>query len=175
MTTDTQETMTLETTTTLSRRSGAVEARMTRRFDHAPDEVWRFLTEPALLAQWLAPGKIGLEIGGEAALDFQDSGIVIRSKVTAFVPGRVLEYSWSSPGEPLRPLRWDVEPDGDGARLSLSLSIPEGEDAARSCAGFDAHLEMLAAALEGVPIKFPFLSFKAAREVYAARLEKQAR
>jgi hypothetical protein len=52
----------------------------------------------------------------------------------------------------------------------LTLRIPDNEDIARTCAGWDAHLEMLAAAMEGVPIKFPFERFKAAREAYRARL-----
>ena len=42
-----------------------------------------------------------------------------------------------------------------GIQLVLTLRLPSGEDIAKACAGFDAHLEMLAAALEGVPIRFP--------------------
>jgi hypothetical protein len=55
-------------------------------------------------------------------------------------------------------------------RLVLTLSVPDGEDAGRSAAGWAAHLEMLAAALAGAPIKFPFEVFKAARDSYRAQL-----
>jgi hypothetical protein len=48
------------------------------------------------------------------------------------------------------------------------LHVPAGEDAARAAAGFETHLEMLAAALEGVPIKFPFQLFKELRAAYQA-------
>ena len=156
---------------TFSRREGYVEARLSRSFEHPPEALWRALTDPAVLPQWLAPGEIGLRVGGPAHLDFADSGTVIRSNVTAFDDGRLIEYSWSSPGEPSRPVRWEIEAADGGSRLTLTLGIPEDEDAARACAGWEAHLEMLAAALEGVPIKFPFLSFKAAREAYAAKLQ----
>ena len=155
---------------TLRRAGGRIEARLERHFAHPPQALWAMLTEPARLVAWLAPGTIELREGGAAKLSFEDSGTVIDSTVSAFEPGRVLEYSWSGPGEPLRPVRWQVAAEGDGARLTLKLGVPEGEDAARACAGWEAHLEMLAAALEGVPIKFPFLRFKEMREAYKAAL-----
>ena len=67
-------------------------------------------------------------------------------------------------------MRWELTPEGDETRLDLTLSVPAGEDPGRACAGWEAHLEMLLAALEGVPIKFPFESFKAAREAYRAKV-----
>ena len=124
------------------------------------------LTDPAELPKWLAPGEIELRQGGRAKLDFTDSGTVIDSTVSALEPERLLAYSWSSPGEPERPVRWELEPDGDGTRLVLTLRVPDSEDVARACAGWEAHLQMLLAALEGVPIKFPFERFKSTREAY---------
>lgn len=155
----------------ISRQGGAIQVTLTRVFDHAVATVWAALTEPARLAQWLAPGEIELHAGGRARLDFVDSGTVIDSVVSDFRPGAVLEYSWSQPGEPLRPVRWELHAEGPAAtRLVLTLTIPAGEDAGRAAAGWEAHLEMLAAALEDVPIKFPFEQFKAAREAYRALL-----
>ncbi len=37
---------------------------------------------------------------------------------------------------------------------------------ARSCAGWEAHLMMLLASIEGVPIKFPFERFQSTRARY---------
>jgi uncharacterized protein YndB with AHSA1/START domain len=154
----------------LSRKGEIVTARLTRRFDHPSDLLWRMLTDSAQLPKWLAPGTIDLKAGGAARLDFADSGTVIDSTVTGFEPGRLIEYSWSRPGEPERPVRWRIEPQEGGARLDLELRVPANEDAGRACAGWEAHLEMLEAALEGVPIKFPFESFKAAREAYRGKV-----
>jgi len=67
-------------------------------------------------------------------------------------------------------VRWQVEPQAGGTRLALSQKTPEGEDPGRACAGWEAHLEMLEAALEGVPIKFPFERFKAARDAYRPKV-----
>ena len=150
----------------LSRDGDFVTARMVRRMEHAPDVVWRALTQPAMLAQWLAPGSIEPRVGGAVRLEFAGSGTVIDSQVSAFEGGRMLEYAWSKPGEPLRPVRWVLEAEGAACMLVLTVKTPAGEDPGRACAGFEAHLEMLAAALAGAPIGFPFETFKAAREAY---------
>ena len=157
---------------TFTKKGDAMEARMSRDFEAAPDEVWTMLTQPASRVQWLAPGEIELKVGGSARLDFVDSGIVIDSQVSALEPGKVLEFSWSGPGEPLRPVRFELTPGPEGTSLGLTLVQPASEDAGRSAAGWSAHLEMLAAALAGVPIKFPFERFKAARDAYRAELAK---
>ena len=154
------------------RQPGFVEACFRASFDHPAAEVWSYLTDPARLPLWLAPGEVGLAYGAPVRLDFGDSGVVVESVVTAFEPGRLIQYAWSGPGEPQRPLTWRVAPDDAGrSTLELVLQIPEGEDAARAFAGWDAHLEMLAAALEQVAIRFPFEHFKARRAHYVAELQ----
>ncbi|WP_404301294.1 SRPBCC family protein [Alicycliphilus denitrificans] len=155
---------------TLHRTPTGFEGRLTRQFDHGTDAVWRMLTEPQAMAQWLAPGSIEPRAGGAVRIDFADSGTVIDSLVTAFEAQRLLAYSWSSGSEPERPMRWELAPAGAGSTLTLTLQIPAHEDAAKACAGFEGHLDMLEAALEGVPIKFPFQRFLAARSAYGAQL-----
>lgn len=154
----------------LTQMAGRVTGVMTMQLEHPPSMVWSALTESQHLANWLAPGEIEPRVGGAVKLAFEQSGVVIDSQVAALTPGRVLEYSWSGVGEPRRPIVWSVEPRDDGALLTLTIDLPDTEDAARGCAGWAAHLEMLAAALEGVPIKFPFETFKAQRDVYRAQL-----
>jgi uncharacterized protein YndB with AHSA1/START domain len=147
-----------------------IQAELRLILDNHVEEVWAALTRADRLPQWLAPGHIDLRPGGAVRLDFADSGIVIDSAVTAIEPQRLLEYSWSGPGEPKRPVRWTLEPIGAATDLTLTLTLPAEDDAGRSAAGWAAHLDMLAAALAGVPIKFPFELFKAARDQYRAEL-----
>jgi uncharacterized protein YndB with AHSA1/START domain len=153
---------------TIRRLGNMFEATIVRSFDHDQPTLWAMLTDPAKLPLWLAPGALSQRKGGAAQLNFPESGINVDSLITEIEPPRLIEYSWSSPGQPQRPLRWEILPAAGGAKLTLTLRIPENEDIARTCAGWDAHLDMLAAALEGVPIKFPFERFKAAREAYKA-------
>jgi uncharacterized protein YndB with AHSA1/START domain len=150
---------------------GYYVAKLERVLEHDQDAVWAMLTEPSRIVEWLAPGEIELRKGGSAKLNFVDSGIVIDSIVSEFDPPHLLEYSWSGPGEPVRPLRWETEAIETGTRLTLTLRSPEDEDMARSCAGWEAHLMMLMAAIEGVPIKFPFDHFMSTREAYKQILE----
>jgi len=149
---------------TLQPETTVTEFRLT--LDSRVDEVWAALTEPGWLAKWLAPGEIDLRVGGTVRLDFGESGATIDSQVTALEPHRLLEYSWSIPGEPPRPLRWELEPIGPTTLLTLRLTIAASEDAGRAAAGWAAHLEMLQAALLGAPAKFPFEVFRVARDAY---------
>ena len=152
--------------TTFEREPGSVAAVTTRRLGHPTPAVWQMIAEPARVAQWLAPGRIEPRVGGAVRLDFADSGTVIESEVSAFEDGRVVAFSWSKRGEPDRPVRIEVAPDGASALLTLTVMTPDGEDPARAAAGWAAHLAMLEAALAGAPIAFPFETFKAAREAY---------
>jgi len=155
---------------TIRRVGKRFEARLERTLEHDQQAVWKMLTDSSQLPQWLAPGTLALNKGGTAKLNFPESGTNVESVVTAIDPPRLIEYSWSSPGEPDRPLRWEAVATPGGTRLSLTLGIPDSEDIARTCAGWEAHLEMFAAAMEGVPIKFPFERFKATREAYRSRV-----
>lgn len=146
--------------------SEGYEGCLKRWMAHKQEMVWRMLTEPTKFVQWLAPGSIELRKGGRVHIDFGDSGVVIDGTVLAFDPPRLLAYSWSSGNEPDRPLRWELDTIDRGTALTLTVQLPAGEDIAKACAGFEAHLDMLAAALEGVPIRFPFDRYLAARRAY---------
>lgn len=151
---------------TLRRIDGQLEGHLARHIEHDQQAVWDMLTAPPRLQEWLAPGRIELRVGGAAKLQFHDSGTVIDSAVTACSPPDVIEYSWSGPGEPIRPVRFTATAVAGNTRLDLCIRIPDHEDIARACAGWEAHLMMLLAAIEGVPIKFPFERFKSTREAY---------
>ncbi len=153
-----------------ARKGGAVQGSFDLMVENHVDEVWSALTQPGELVNWLAPGTIEPRIGGRVRIAFQDSGRVIDSTVSAFEPMRLLEYSWSAPGEPARPIRWELEPVGPETRLVLTVTVPKDEDAGLACAGWGAHVEMLLAALAGVPTAFPRNIFKAARELYGVEV-----
>ena len=155
---------------TFTRKGAVTEGRFDVMLDNHVEDVWGALTKPEIRVQWLAPGTIEPRLGGAAKLAFEDSGVVIDSTVTAFEPMRLIEFSWSGPGEPERPIRFELAPVGAEVELTLTVSVPGDEDAGRACAGWAAHLEMLAATLAGVPTRFPFPLFKAASELYRTQV-----
>lgn len=135
--------------------------------DTSASDIWCMLAFEQERVKWLAPGTIDLYVGGRARLDFKDSYIIVDSAVTSCEPGKLLEFSWSSGHDALRPIRFEIEPlDSGDCELTLKVSIPDTEVVARSCAGWEAHLTMLQAALAGVPVKFPLDRFKASREFF---------
>jgi uncharacterized protein YndB with AHSA1/START domain len=152
----------------IRRLGNGFEARLERVFGHDQNTVWRMLTEPQALAQWLAPGSIELRLGGAVHIDFGDSGTMIDSTIVDLDIPRLLGYSWSSSDGLERPLRWELDAVEAGTRLLLTLRLPATEDVPKACAGFDAHLEMLAAALEDISIRFPLDYYRERRRVYEA-------
>ena len=99
-----------------------------RDFRHSPKAVWDALTDPAELDRW-SPFVPSRDLGtpGDATLttvdgdDREDHPATVRR---AEAPS-LLEYTW---GDDL--LRWQLEPLGDGTRLTLrhTLRTPGIED-----------------------------------------------
>ena len=151
--------------------NGYIITTMQRLFeDTSAEAVWRALTLEAERVKWLAPGTIELKQGGKAKLDFKDSYVVVDSEVTECRAPNLLEFSWSGASDPDRPIHFELEDTAEGCQVTLTVSIPEDEVVARSCAGWEAHLTMLQAAVAGVPIKFPLERFQACREAFDAQL-----
>ena len=93
--------------------------------DAPPPLVWRALTEPALLARWLAPNDIKAEVGRRFTVrpDGPIGAAPIDCEVLAIEPERLLSYRWRG-GEGDAALdtvvTWVLEPTAEGGtRLRL--------------------------------------------------------
>ena len=95
--------------------------------DAPPEQVWRALTEPELLARWLAPNDMRAEKGARFTLEPQ--GVIgetpIDCEVLEAEPHRRLSYRWRADGAGGQAaldtvVTWilDATPDG-GTRLRL--------------------------------------------------------
>lgn len=76
---------------------------ITLEFDlpHAPEKVWRALTDPALLAEWLLP-TVGFTLEPGAAFSFKTEPHpgwdgTVQCRFVAIEAYRKLSYSWSVP------------------------------------------------------------------------------
>jgi uncharacterized protein YndB with AHSA1/START domain len=123
--------------------------RFERRYDATPADVWSALTDPERLARWLAAAELDPRVGGTYVLRFagDDESQTTRGQVLALEPERLLELSWSYPGEPDTVVRFELRPDGDGTTLVLDHRGLPGSAAPGYGAGWHAHLDSLAAHL----------------------------
>jgi uncharacterized protein YndB with AHSA1/START domain len=92
---------------------------------HGPEKVWRALTDPALLAEWLLPVvEFRLEPG--AAFRFETQPYpgwdgVVNCRILEIEPQRKLSYTWGVPFLDTV-VTFTLTPTASGTRLSLVQS-----------------------------------------------------
>lgn len=122
------------------------QLRFTRTLPHPPEKVWRALTEPEQLAAWF-PADIEGDRKAGATLRFvfrNDEGPTMDGVMITYEPAAVLEFRW---GE--ETLRFELEPEGSGTRLTFVNTLGELGKAARDAAGWHACLDVLGHHLNG--------------------------
>ena len=122
--------------------------RFERAFVAPPEEVWRALATPEGVAAWLAPAvRWRLARGEPWEVAFGDGAA--GGTVVAVEPGRRLELTWRTGGEPESLLRLEVRPAPGGCVLVLEHVRLDPSSAAGYGAGWQAHLEALEAVVAG--------------------------
>ena len=125
-----------------------------RRSPHAPERLWRALTDPDEIEAWMGyPAKIDLRVGGDWYVDFsQTNDGDLGGVIVAIESGRRLVYVWG-----LSVVEWTVEPAGDGCAYTLvqnGLTPGDGETAGGYAAGWHGFLEQLDMHFEGKHITY---------------------
>ena len=92
---------------------------------HPPEKVWRALTEPALLAEWLLP-VIGFELAPGAAFTFKTQAYpgwdgTVNCRFVEIERYRKLSYTWSVPFLDTV-VTFTLAPSALGTRLGLVQS-----------------------------------------------------
>jgi uncharacterized protein YndB with AHSA1/START domain len=151
----------------LEQVAGRWRLRFVRTLAHPPEKVWRALTEPEHLAVWF-PTEIHGERAAGAALRFVfagNEGPPIEGQMLVYDPPAVLEFRW---GE--ETLRFQLEPQGAGCRLTFLDTFDEQGKAARDAAGWHACLDVLAYHLDGRDLPWgPNERWAQVHPVYVAR------
>jgi len=89
---------------------------------HAPQKVWRALTEPELLAEWLLP-VIGFKLESGAEFTFKTQPYpgwdgIVNCRMLEIEPQRKLRYTWGVPFLETV-VTFTLTPSAAGTRLSL--------------------------------------------------------
>jgi len=120
-----------------------------REFRHSPEMVWEALTDPAQLAEW-APfdADRNLATAGPVRMSMVNSpnAQAFETSVKRAEPPHLLEYSWGN-----MDLRWELEPHGNGTRLTLWHNI-DRRFISWGAAGWHISFDVLDRLLAGEPI-----------------------
>ena len=134
-----------------------VGVRFERLLAHPPERVWRAVTETEELAQWFpARPDIGGErrVGAELTFTYPENTEPPETgEIVELDRPRLFAFTWRSSkpggaGEQL--LRFELEPEGDGTKLTFTHELPR-EDSAKVAAGWQLCLDDLELALAGSP------------------------
>jgi uncharacterized protein YndB with AHSA1/START domain len=92
---------------------------MEREFPYPPDRIWRALTQPHLIEQWLMKNNFQAQVGHPFELR-GDWGSV-SCKVLEIEPNRTLVYTWTANGlESV--VTWTLAPSATGTSLRMEQS-----------------------------------------------------
>jgi len=94
-------------------------------FQHPPEKVWRALTDPALLAEWLLP-TIGFKLERGAAFTFNTQPVggwdgIVHCRIAEIETQRKLTYDWGV-GDMATVVTFTLTPKASGTRMSLVQS-----------------------------------------------------
>jgi uncharacterized protein YndB with AHSA1/START domain len=101
---------------------------MERELAHPPEKIWRALTQPHLIAEWLMQNDFRPALGHRFNLRTQAYGDwngIIDCEVLALEPNKTLSYTWNSGNGPLRVtsvVTWTLTPTQTGTHLRMEQS-----------------------------------------------------
>ncbi|HYH88487.1 MAG TPA: SRPBCC family protein [Solirubrobacteraceae bacterium] len=121
---------------------GKPAVRFERVYPHPVEHVWRSVTEPDELANWF-PTTVDVDLreGGAMAFTFPGGEMdPMDGSVVELDPPRRFAFMWGT-----ELLRFELAPEGEGTRLTLTHLISNSDEAARNAAGWHACLDKLGA------------------------------
>ena len=129
-------------------------------FPQPPEEVWRALTDSAVLAEWMYPNDFEPRVGHGFTFRVPPNPQVnfdgiVHCEVLACAPPRELAYSWVAVGgEVDTRVSYRLEPDGSGTRVFFEQSGFENRQAFKGAEyGWTLMLGKLAKALEATAVE----------------------
>jgi len=123
---------------------------LVRQLRHAPERVWEAITDPSHLREW-APFDADRSLATAGATVKLTTigapgGYASETIITRADAPKLLEYNWGG-GD----MRWELEPSGDGTRMTLWANI-DRRYIAMGAAGWHICLDVMDRMLAGDPI-----------------------
>jgi uncharacterized protein YndB with AHSA1/START domain len=134
---------------TVTRRGAVYDITLTRRIARPVEKVWAAIAKPERIADWFTEVELDPRPGGVFRLKFPQDGYVLEGVVLAYEPMRLFAYSWPDPSHANSVVRFELEPEGRGCRLTLTQTSLSGRGM-NILAGWHVFLGGLPGAAEGV-------------------------
>lgn len=87
-----------------------------REFAHPPEKIWRALTQPHLIEEWLMKNDFKPVVGHR--FDLRAAWGAVDCQVRAAEPHKTLSYSWDTK-DLTSVITWTLTPTGSGTRLRM--------------------------------------------------------
>jgi uncharacterized protein YndB with AHSA1/START domain len=129
---------------------GKAVVRMEDNFDTDAKDLWSAVTDPQRLARWVAQVDGDLRLGGAFRATFT-SGWEGPGRIDVCEPPRRLQVTMSPGRDDQTVIEAEVIPEGDQTLLVVEERGLPLDEAAAHGAGWQAHIEDLAAHLAGQP------------------------
>jgi uncharacterized protein YndB with AHSA1/START domain len=174
---------------TIQEIDGRYVLRFERRLRHPVEKVWDAITRPERIRQWFGEGEVELDLVEGGAMTVRTTGppelveaiiaeagevaLVSHDTVLRVEPPFLFEHTFGS--DPGSIARWELQPDGDGCRLTLTHTEPPGferVDAPRDLAGWHTVLDRLAGVVDDRPVPWAKEHWEGHRDHYAAALNQ---
>ena len=101
--------------TSIATRSVVVE----RELAHPPEKIWRALTQPHLIEEWLMKNDFKPVVGHR--FDLRADWGAVDCRVLAVEPNKTLSYTWAAYGLETV-VTWTLTPTSTGTRLRMAQS-----------------------------------------------------
>lgn len=119
-----------------------------RRFSKPLEKVWAALTIPERLADWFLDAEVDLRLGGRIRLSAPGYA-ASEHVIVELRPPRVIAWTWPHPSHPDSVVRFELTPEPDGCRLTLTQTdLEPGEHMISIATGWHVHLDGLEAAAD---------------------------
>ena len=149
---------------TIEKTADGATVRFERHFPSPAADVWRALTEPAELAQWLSDADVDLRVGGAIQVRFDDG--TMNGVITDLELERLLAYSWHEGDTRESHVRWELTPTAGGTTLNLTHVKLTSESASGFGGGWHHHLDRLGAVVAGSPMDWSWKTFEELEPLY---------
>ncbi|HEY4943009.1 MAG TPA: SRPBCC family protein [Rhizomicrobium sp.] len=132
--------------------------RFERIVDQPVAKVWAALIDPKVLKNWLGDVAVEPRVGGTYRIGFREHNSTMSGTITAFVPERLLEYSWDEgPTIPRSLARWELSPAKGSCRLVLTQRFAKDtakKDILPFFGGWEALLDALGRGASGAYVPY---------------------